>query len=67
MEQIRRLRYSPKEAAQLLGISKSKLYEHMKVGEISRGVIINKRRWFTMRDLEQFLEQQAEKAEDSRA
>ncbi|MGI9202681.1 MAG: helix-turn-helix domain-containing protein [Woeseiaceae bacterium] len=65
MEQIRRLRFSPREAAQALGISKSKLYQHINQGEIS-GYIINNRRWFRPSDLEQFIEQQAEMAQEKK-
>jgi len=64
MEQIRRVRFSPKEVANQLGISKSKLYEHMKRGEIGRGIIVNKRRWFSPRDVELFIEHQTELARE---
>jgi len=59
MEQVRRLRFTPKEAAQALGISKSKLYEHIAKGEI-RSFLITGRRWFTPQHLEKFINDQAE-------
>lgn len=64
MEQVRRLRYSPKEAAAALGISKSKLYEHILNGEITSH-LVNNRRWFRPIDLETFIENQAEKSQEN--
>lgn len=60
MEQIRRLRYTPREAAKALGISKAKLYQHINRGEI-RSYLIDNRRWFRPEDLEAFVEEQAER------
>ena len=57
MEQIKRLRYSPREAAAMLGISKAKLYDHIGSGELGSH-LVDGRRWILATDIDNFISNQ---------
>lgn len=61
MEQVKRLRYTVKEAAQLLGISVSQLYIHLEGGDLV-GHKVSHRRYFTPLELAHFIQDQAAKS-----